>query len=58
MHQNHNKTDASKLKEKLRRLRVASWSLIEQGNCRAVARLTCEAVRLQEAIDTLERPNR
>lgn len=47
--------DLLKLKQKLRRVRIASWSAIEQGDCHAVARLTCEAVRLQDAINVFER---
>ncbi len=47
--------DVVRLKQRLRRVWVASWSAIEQGDCRAVARLTCEAVRLQDAISLAER---
>jgi hypothetical protein len=48
------KHDVNRLKQRLRRVWVASWSAIEQGDCRAVARLTCEAMRLQDAISVAE----
>jgi hypothetical protein len=46
--------DVQKLRHKLRRLRVASWTAIEEGNCRAVARLTCEAARVEDALRLAE----
>ena len=49
------RSDLVKLKQKLRRVRIASWSAIEQGDCRAVACLTCEASRLLDAIHVCER---
>ena len=55
MQQKLSKSDLMRLKHKLRRVRVASWTAIEQGDCRAVARLTCETARLQETIDMVER---
>jgi hypothetical protein len=42
--------DVRKLKEQLQRVRIASIASIEVGDCRAVARLTCEAARLQNCI--------
>jgi hypothetical protein len=50
MHQTLTRPNVVRLRQKLRRVRVASWTAIEQGDCRAVARLTCEAARLQEAL--------
>jgi hypothetical protein len=42
--------DVSKLKRQLHRARVALVAAIELGDPRAVARLTCEAARLMQAI--------
>lgn len=55
MQQRLSKSDVVRLKQKLRRARVASWTAIEQGDCRSVAKLTCEAARLQEVISLAER---
>jgi hypothetical protein len=46
--------DLEKLRRKLRSLRLASLAAIELGDCRAVAWLTCEAARLQNAIRKAE----
>jgi hypothetical protein len=42
--------DLGKQQQKLRRLLLSSLAAIELGDCRAVARMTCEAARLQDAI--------
>ncbi len=42
--------DTRKLKEQLGRVRIACLTAIELGDCRAVARLTCEAARLRDCI--------
>ena len=47
--------EVSKLRQRLRRARIASWWAIEQGDCHAVARLTCEAGRLVDAINSAQR---
>jgi hypothetical protein len=51
MQQRQTKLHLLKLKEKLRRARVASWSAIERGDYRAVAKWTCETVRLREFLE-------
>ena len=55
MQLNITRPDLYKLKEKLRRVRIASWSAIEQGDCHAVARLTFETARLQDFISSVQR---
>jgi hypothetical protein len=55
MHQVFQHLDLGKLRRKLRQVRLASLAAIELGDCRAVARLTCEAVRLEDAINLAER---
>jgi hypothetical protein len=47
--------DLGKQKQKLRHLLLASLAAIELGDCRAVARLTCEMARLQNAISLGEK---
>jgi hypothetical protein len=49
------RSDLTRLKRKLHRVRVACWSAIQEGDCRAVARLTCEAARLRDAVMAAER---
>lgn len=39
-----------KLKQQIRRVRIACIAAIEIGDCRAVARLTCEAARLKNCL--------
>jgi hypothetical protein len=46
--------DVRKLRQQLRSVRIASLTAIELGDCRAVARLTCEAARLQSCISLFE----
>ena len=42
--------DVGKLDRQLRLVRMKSLVAIVLGDCRAVARLTCETARLQDAI--------
>jgi hypothetical protein len=49
------KIDVRKLKEQLRRVRIASLTAIELGDCRAVARLTCVAARLEHCLHSAQR---
>jgi hypothetical protein len=42
--------DIGKLRRRLHRVRLGTFAAIELGDCRAVARLTCEAARLRNAI--------
>jgi hypothetical protein len=44
-------TDGNKLDAQLRLVRVKSKLAIILGDCGAVARLTCEAARLKDALD-------
>jgi hypothetical protein len=44
------KARIEKLKLQLRRLRIALIAAIELGDCRAVARLTCEVARLRDRV--------
>ena len=46
--------DTRKLKVQLGRVRIACLNAIELGDCRAVARLTCEAARLKDCISFAE----
>jgi hypothetical protein len=46
--------DLGKLRRKLRRMRRASLAAIELADYRAVARLTCAVVRLQDTISVAE----
>jgi hypothetical protein len=55
MHSILRRLDLEKQKQKLRRLLLSSLAAIELGDCRAVARLTCEAARLQNAISLAEK---
>jgi hypothetical protein len=48
------KIDVKKLRHQLQSVRIASLTAIELGDCRAVARLTCEAGRLQNCISLVE----
>ncbi len=48
-----NQLDLDKLKRKLWMVRLASLTAIELGDYRAVAFLTCEVARLQNAISLL-----
>lgn len=43
--------DVRKLRRDLQRARIACMAAIELGDCRAVARMTCEAARLKQAIN-------
>jgi hypothetical protein len=43
-----NPINVRKLKLQLRRVRIACAAAIELGDCKAVARLTCEAGRLMD----------
>jgi hypothetical protein len=54
MHSKLREFDLGKQKQKLRRLLLASLAAIEVGDCRAVARLTCQVARLQNAISLAE----
>jgi len=47
--------DVEKLKRKLRRVRLASLTAIELGDCHAVAWLTCQRARLEDAISLAEK---
>ena len=47
---NLTRIDVRKLDRELRLVRVASVLAIALGDCRAVARLTCEDARLRDAI--------
>ncbi len=42
--------DTGKLRRQLRRVQLAVFAAMELGDCRAVAKLTCEAARLVDAI--------
>jgi hypothetical protein len=42
--------DINKVKQQLRRVRLACLTAIELGDCRAVAQLTCEAARLRSRL--------
>ena len=42
--------DVKKLRRQLQRAHIAALAAMELGDCRAVARLTCEAARLKNAI--------
>lgn len=44
------RTDIHQLRDQVRRLRIACLAAIELGDCRAVARLTCEAARLKKRL--------
>jgi hypothetical protein len=44
------KIDVRKLDQQLRLVRIKTVLAIVLGDCRAVARLTCETARLQNAI--------
>jgi hypothetical protein len=55
MHEKLTRGLLAKLRQKLRRARVASWLAIEKGDYHAVARLTCETARLKNAISITER---
>jgi hypothetical protein len=55
MHSILRRLDLEKQKQKLRRLLLSSLAAIELGDCRAVARLTCAAARLQNAISLAEK---
>jgi len=44
------KNKIENLKLQLRRMRIACSAAIELGDCRAVARLTCEAARLRDRV--------
>ncbi len=50
MHPNLTIINVRKLKEQLGRVRIACRAAMELGDCRAVARLTCEAARLRDRI--------
>jgi hypothetical protein len=54
MHCTLSRTELRKLKERLWRARIASLTAIELGDCRAVARLTCEAARLRRCLSLAE----
>lgn len=45
------KININKLKQQLRRVRIACVAAIELGDLRAVARLTCEAARLSDCLN-------
>ena len=45
------RTEISKLKERLGRIRIAYLAAIEEGDCHLVAHLTCEAARLRDCIN-------
>jgi len=40
----------TKLHRRLQKTRLAALAAIELGDCRAVARLTCEAARIRSAL--------
>ncbi len=44
------KIDVQRLDERLRLVRMKSMLAIVLGDCRSVARLTCETARLRDAI--------
>jgi hypothetical protein len=46
--------DVKKLERHLRLVRIKSRVAIALGDCRAVARLTCETCRLRDAINLAE----
>jgi hypothetical protein len=48
MHSQTTKINVEKLKLQLHRVRIACVAAIELGDCKAVARLTCEAARLRD----------
>ncbi len=50
MEKNLTNIDVNKLTQKLRTVRAKSLAAIILGDCRAVARLTCETARLRDAI--------
>lgn len=43
--------DVQKLQRELQRARIAALAAIESGDCKAVARTTCETARLRNAIN-------
>ena len=44
------KMDIQKLRRRLAQTRLAALAAIELGDCRAVAKLTCEAARMKNAL--------
>ncbi len=53
MEQPFSKVNIAKLQHQFRRVRLACLAAIELGDCRAVARLTCEAARLRTCLRLL-----
>ena len=45
------KIDVPKLSRQLQRVKIAARTAMELGDCRTVARLTCETARLKNAIN-------
>ncbi|MHC1764638.1 MAG: hypothetical protein AB9869_10065 [Verrucomicrobiia bacterium] len=43
-------SDVRRFRRNLQRARIATVAAMQMGDCRAVARLTCEAARLQNAV--------
>jgi hypothetical protein len=44
-------SDVRRFRRSLQRTRIATVTAMQMGDCHAVARLTCEAARLQHAIE-------